>query len=128
MKCPFCDPQVEFEPIVGRNEHSIAIDMRHKILVGSRIIVPREHRTTPFDLTEVEVTATFELLRTTKAEVDSSLSPDGYNVGWNCGSVAGQGVEHVHLHVIPRFRDEPLAGKGIRYWLKQQDNRRPGVG
>jgi histidine triad (HIT) family protein len=25
---------------------------------------------------------------------------------------------HAHLHVIPRHKDEPLAGRGIRYWLK----------
>lgn len=30
------------------------------------------------------------------------------------------------LHVIPRFSDEPLAGKGIRHWLKQPENMRPG--
>ena len=126
MQCPFCDPRVECQPVVGRNEHCIAIDMRHEILVGSRIIVPREHRISPFHLTDEEVTATFELLRTAKAEIDSSLSPEGYNLGWNCGPVAGQEVEHVHLHVIPRFRDEPLAGKGIRYWLKQENNRRFG--
>lgn len=52
--------------------------------------------------------------------------PDGYNVGWNSGAVAGQEVFHAHLHVIPRFADEPLAGRGIRYALKQPTNRRPG--
>jgi diadenosine tetraphosphate (Ap4A) HIT family hydrolase len=31
---------------------------------------------------------------------------------------------HVHLHLISRFRDEPLAGKGIRHHLKQESNRR----
>ena len=124
MQCPFCDPQVASEPIVGQNEHCIAIDVRHNILVGSRIVVPRQHRISPFDLTEEEITATFELLREAKAEIDASVSPDGYSVGWNCGSSAGQEVEHTHLHIIPRFRDEPLAGKGIRYWIKQENNRR----
>jgi hypothetical protein len=33
-------------------------------------------------------------------------------------------VFHAHLHVIPRFADEPLAGRGIRYALKQPTNRR----
>ncbi len=36
----------------------------------------------------------------------------------------GQTVFHAHLHVIPRFAAEPHAGKGIRYWLKQESNRR----
>jgi len=39
--------------------------------------------------------------------------------------VAGQTVSHVHLHIIPRFKDEPFAGKGIRHWLKKSENKRP---
>ena len=56
--------------------------------------------------------------------LDEQYGPAGYNVGWNNGAVAGQSVFHAHMHVIPRFADEPFAGRGIRYWLKQEDNRR----
>ena len=94
-------PQVEVEPIVGRNEHCLTIDIRDEILFGSRIIVPRQHRTSPFDLTKEEITATFELLRAAKGEIGSSISPDGYNLGWNCGSIAAQEVVHAHLQCIP---------------------------
>jgi len=125
LSCPFCEPQVSGQALVEKDEQCMFIDLQHEILAGSGIIVPRVHRETPFDLTEAEVASTFRLLRQVKVRLDSSLAPDGYNVGWNCGSCAGQEVSHAHLHVIPRFRDEPLAGKGIRYWLKQAANRRP---
>ncbi|MEE8583517.1 MAG: HIT domain-containing protein [Acidobacteriota bacterium] len=46
-----------------------------------------------------------------------AYSPQAYNVGWNAGPIAGQDIAHAHLHVIPRFSDEPMAG--IRFWLKQ---------
>jgi hypothetical protein len=39
-----------------------------------------------------------------------TFSPDGYNVGWNGGRVGGKEIIHAHLHVIPRFRQEPLTG------------------
>ena len=106
MQCPFCYPQVESEPIVGRNKHCIAIDVGHNILVGSRTIVPRQHRISPFNLTEEEITATFELLRAAKAEIDASISPDGYSLGWNCGSSAGQEVEHA-----PPSCNSPISGR-----------------
>lgn len=95
-------------------------------LPGSGLIVPYAARPTVFDLTPEEWTATFELLQQAKAYIDERHQPDGYNVGWNSGRVAGQTVPQVHLHVIPRFADEPRAGRGIRWYLKQPENRRPG--
>jgi diadenosine tetraphosphate (Ap4A) HIT family hydrolase len=92
-------------------------------LRGSGVIIPVRHAETVFDLTPAEVEATFVLLRHVKAWMDEQYHPDGYNVGWNCGAVGGQIAMHAHMHVIPRFRQEPYAGRGIRYWLKQPANR-----
>jgi histidine triad (HIT) family protein len=92
-------------------------------LLGSGVIIPVRHAETVFDLTPEEVCATFVLLQHVKAWMDEHYHPDGYNVGWNCGAVGGQLAMHAHLHVIPRFRQEPYAGHGIRYWLKQPANR-----
>lgn len=89
----------------------------------SGVIVPVRHAPTVFDLTPDEVHATFELLRSVKAWMDDTYHPDGYNIGWNCGAVGGQLAMHAHMHVIPRFRQEPYAGRGIRFWLKQPENR-----
>ena len=92
-------------------------------LLGSGVIIPVRHAETVFDLTPEEVLATFALLKQVKAWMDERYNPDGYNVGWNCGAVGGQIAMHAHLHVMPRFRHEPYAGRGIRYWLKQPENR-----
>lgn len=92
-------------------------------LFGSGIIVPFRHAETVFDLTPNETLATFALLSEVRAWMEQHYQPDGYNVGWNCGPVGGQEVMHAHLHVIPRFKQEPYAGRGIRYWLKQAENR-----
>lgn len=64
------------------------------------------------------------MLLQVKQLLDEQYQPDGYNIGWNCGAVGGQHIAHAHLHIIQRFADEPLAGKGIRHWLKQTENRR----
>jgi diadenosine tetraphosphate (Ap4A) HIT family hydrolase len=37
-----------------------------------------------------------------------ALAPDGYTLGWN-----DQSGLHPHLHIIPRFDDEPMAGHGV---------------
>jgi len=110
--------------VILENAHCLFLRQPEPVLIGSGIIIPRQHRKTPFDLTMEEWEATFSLLVQVKALLDRRYAPDGYNIGWNCGQVGGQEVFHTHLHVIPRYKDEPLAGKGIRYWLKQDKNKR----
>jgi diadenosine tetraphosphate (Ap4A) HIT family hydrolase len=127
MTCPFCQlAHGDRRQVVLENEHCLFIQEPQKVLIGSGVIVPIAHRETVFDLTEDEWAATFSLLKQVKELLDAEYAPQGYNVGWNSGSVAGQEIFHAHLHVIPRYADEPLAGKGIRYWLKQPANIRSG--
>jgi len=125
MKCPFCaleDPEIRVS--FRRTRVLFCQDERRQgSLKHSGVIVPVAHRATVFDLTEEEITDTFRLLHEVKAWMDTNLSPDGYNVGWNCGAVGGQEVFHAHLHVIPRFRAEPMAGKGLRHALKSEANK-----
>lgn len=124
MPCPFCAPALDRAQVILENVHCLFVQQPETVLIGSGIIIPRQHRETLFDLTAEEWKATFSLLIQVKALLDQRYAPDGYNIGWNCGRVGGQEVFHAHLHVIPRYKDEPLAGKGIRYWLKQDSNKR----
>jgi histidine triad (HIT) family protein len=94
-------------------------------LPGSGMIIPKAYRPTVFDLTQEDFIATHDLLQNVKVYLDKTLNPDGYSVGWNVMPVGGQHIPQAHLHIIPRFADEPFAGRGIRYWLKQKENRRP---
>lgn len=122
-RCPDCDLSGE---VVLANGHCLYLQQEQPVLKGSGLIVPRAHRPTLFDLDAAEWAATHALLHAARIHLDATHRPDGYNVGWNAGKVAGQEIFHAHLHVIPRFADEPLAGKGIRHWLKQPENTRPG--
>jgi diadenosine tetraphosphate (Ap4A) HIT family hydrolase len=130
--CVFCDraslrgaAEVYFE-----NEHCVYASTRDPrdppdVLPGCGIIVPIAHVTSPFGFSTEQWTATHELLLRAKAEWDERLAPDGYTLIWNCGPSGGQETPHAHLHVIPRFEDEPLSGAGGRSAIKVPENRRP---
>ncbi|GEL77824.1 HIT family protein [Tenuibacillus multivorans] len=126
--CMFCHTElVENQTITLSNEHCLFLQLdqfqvKGTQLEGSGLIVPRKHREAAFDLTEAEWNATYSLLQEVKTYIDEKHRPHGYNLGWNCEYVAGQSIFHAHLHVIPRYDDEPMAGKGIRYFLKSKDN------
>lgn len=125
--CIFCDLEgFRRNSVVFAENEYVAFGNREveDALSGSGVIVPKAHRETVFDLTASEVEATFALLQQIRPILDERYRPDGYNVGWNCCATGGQSVPHAHLHVLLRFADEPRAGHGIRWWLRQPENRR----
>ena len=123
--CPYCpitdpDQQIIFE------RELVLFTQNEKYqgsLKYSGIVIPKAHRPTVFDLTKQEIEATFELLHEVKRWMDAKFHPGGYNIGWNCEPIGGQEVMHAHMHVIPRFSQEPLAGAGIRTLLKSSENK-----
>jgi histidine triad (HIT) family protein len=125
MPCPFCPISEPEQKVIFENDLVRFVqDERYQgALKHSGVIIPVRHRETVFDLSEAEITATFRLLSVVKKWMDDRFAPDGYNIGWNCGEAGGQLDFHAHMHVIPRFRQEPLAGKGIRALLKSDANR-----
>ena len=47
-----------------------------------------------------------------KSKDASPIRPDGFNVGLNVGSAAGQTVEHCHIHLIPRRSGDSVNPRG----------------
>lgn len=128
-ECPFCYPQSDpHQRIVFENGtcYYLQHDAYQGVLEGCGVIVPKQHRQTTFDVTVQEWLDTYELLQRAKDYLEQRFHPDGYTLGWNVGLVSNQTISHAHFHVVPRYADEPYAGRGLRYWLKQEANRRPG--
>ena len=117
------DPHFENETIVAVKSNNL----KHNTMIGSYVIIPKSEVSSPFDLTDKEWADSKELMTKVKNYIDEKYKPDGYNIGWNVGQVAGQSVAHAHMHIIPRYADEPLAGKGIRSWFKQPENIRASL-
>ncbi|MBA2609508.1 MAG: HIT domain-containing protein [Actinobacteria bacterium] len=88
------------------------------------LVVPRAHRESPLDMTNEEILATFDLLRSLVTMVELREPPQGWNIGWNIRAAGGQTVPHAHCHLLPRYEDEPYAGRGIRWLYKQPENAR----
>ncbi len=124
-RCPFCRSNRSGKDDTALLENRSAYFLRSldPVLQCAGMIIPFRHVGAPFDLTQDEWLDTFDLLSRAKLHLDEE-GPQGYNVGWNIGQVAGQTVPHVHLHLIGRFSDEPFAGQGIRHHFKHEDNRR----
>ena len=109
--CPFCT--LPANRIVLENFDGMVIDDGFPISPGHTLIIPRRHMGSFFDLSETERNSLLSLLEDAKRRLDKEFRPDGYNIGINDGSVAGQTVPHLHIHLIPRFhgdREDPRGG------------------
>lgn len=112
--CPFCE--LPAERIVFSAEESLVIRDAFPVSPGHTLVMPRRHVGSFFELTEVERDCMFELLAQAKQELDHSFQPDGFNIGINDGAAAGQTVQHLHVHLIPRYRgDVPDPRGGVRW-------------
>ncbi len=112
------------------NDTMVAVksnNLKNNTLIGSYVIIPKSEVGSPFELSDKEWTDCKSLMIEVKEYLDKKYAPDGYNVGWNVGEVAGQHVAHAHLHIIPRYADELYAGKGLRHWFKQPENMRASL-
>lgn len=110
MTCPFCN----IAPIL-ENEYSLAFFDQHPVSKGHILIIPKAHKETYFELSDTEKRAIDDLLAQSRTYLDDLYQPDGYNIGANCGAVAGQTIFHCHVHLIPRYAgDVPNPRGGVR--------------
>jgi histidine triad (HIT) family protein len=108
MDCLFCrivNKEIPAE-IVYENGRSLAFLSINPINSGHALVIPKAHHadfaSTPPELLGDIASVAQKVARA----VTASLGAPGFNIGVNNGRAAGQLVDHMHLHVIPRFTDD----------------------
>lgn len=116
--CPFCD--ISRDAVIDESGHALTIRDRYPVSCGHTLVLPKAHVKSLFDLDAEAQADIWHLVARVRDELQSRLNPDGFNIGVNDGRAAGQTVEHAHVHVIPRFRDDvPDPRGGIRWILPE---------
>lgn len=73
---------------------------------GHALIVPQKHIETIDMLSNEDVEKVFLAVRETVKLLARALMSDGFTIGINHGKASGQAVEHMHVHVIPRWKND----------------------
>ncbi len=92
--------------------HCYVIKDQFPVSNGHILIIPYEHTENWFTAREEVRLDMLKALHLMKDRLDKENSPDGYNIGANCGEAAGQTVMHLHLHLIPRYKGDMENPKG----------------
>lgn len=70
---------------------------------GHALILPKEHAANLYELPDELASRTLVLAKKMAAKMTEKLQCDGFNLVQNNGEVAGQTVQHFHMHLIPRY-------------------------
>ena len=98
--------------LVYDDSHVLAFLDIHPSSRGHALVIPKQHAETLKDLPEGEVGPLFLGVKAVMRLLETALRPAGMNIGWNHGWAAGQRVDHLHVHLIPRYPGD--GGGGIQ--------------
>ena len=105
--CVFCaavEGEDEEKLVVHRGTRTIALLNKFPYSSGHLMVAPQRHVGEFGELEDDEVVEIHRLASAGIGALAQIYRPQGYNLGWNLGRVAGAGVlDHVHLHVVPRW-------------------------
>ena len=97
--CPFCTPERE---IIIENKWALAFFDQYPVTDGHCLVIPKRHVEDLDDLTIDEYHSLFELVKSIIDYLKKNQDQDSFNIGANLGRAAGQTINHIHVHVIPR--------------------------
>ena len=108
---------------LASNDLAFAILDRYPVSEGHTLLVPKRLVAGWWDATEAEQHALLALAERVKQSLVDRYAPDGWNLGVNIGRAAGQTVDHLHLHLIPRYDGDVTDPRGgIRHAIPARGN------
>ena len=90
--------------VVHRGRFAFVLMNKYPYSSGHLLVAPYRHVAELGELTDEEVLEIHRLAGSGMGALAETFEPQGYNLGWNLGRIAGAGItDHVHLHVVPRW-------------------------
>ncbi len=108
--CLFCAIVAGDMPaqIVDSDEHTVAFMDINPATRGHALVIPRAHSADLMEISDDQLERTTLAARRLAQRMEQTLEPDGFNLINACRPAAWQTVFHFHIHVVPRYEDDPL--------------------
>ena len=108
--CIFCAIVAGDAPaeLIDSDDRTVAFMDINPATRGHALVIPRTHSADLIEIGDTDLAATMAAARRLSHRMKETIGPDGINVLNSCGRAAWQTVFHFHLHVVPRYHDDPL--------------------
>jgi histidine triad (HIT) family protein len=94
--------------VIAEDERTIALMDIAPATRGHALVIPRAHARDLLSIRAADLAACTAMAQTIAGRAIGRLGADGVNLLNSCGADAWQTVFHFHIHVIPRYRGDPL--------------------
>jgi len=110
VECILCaivsgDDQVEKLEVYESELFIVSLNL-YPYTPGHLMVFPKRHIVDIRELTNQEIIQLHTVENLCMNVLDKLYSPDGYNIGYNIGNAAGASIQHLHLHIVPRYPRE----------------------
>ena len=121
--CIFCAIAAGESPaeIVDSDEQTVTLMDINPATKGHALVIPRRHSEDLLDIGEDDLTACAIAAQRVVKRMEATLEPDGFNLINATRAAAWQTVFHFHMHVIPRYEDDPLRLPGAPQQVDQDE-------
>ena len=106
--CLFCRIAAKKIPakVIYEDGHVVAfLDVMPRT-TGHTLVIPKVHAPNILELADGEVSPLFAAVKHVTGMLTRSLRPDGVTIGINQGRASGQEVDHLHVHLMPRWHGD----------------------
>ncbi|HPG57071.1 MAG TPA: HIT domain-containing protein [Candidatus Wallbacteria bacterium] len=110
VRCILCaiaerDKRVDLLEVHRSADFLVCVNL-YPFNVGHLLIFPLRHVESTKQLTKEEALQLHELTNEAMDVLSEVYSPGGFNVGYNIGACSGASIEHLHMHIVPRYSRE----------------------
>lgn len=108
--CIFCKVIAGEIPgqVIDSDEHTVTVLDINPATRGHAVVLTRSHAENLVELEDEDLLAAMRTVSRVIERMRDTLHPDGFNILHNIGRAAWQSIFHFHVHVIPRYHDDPL--------------------
>ena len=89
--------------------------------VGHTLVVPKKHFDNLLEMDDETAQKMIVLVKKLANKVKRATNASGVNILNNTGAAAGQSVNHIHFHIIPRYDNDDLVIKFTEHKLSQDE-------
>lgn len=108
--CIFCAIAAGEAPaeVVDQDDHTVTLMDINPATRGHALVIPRNHSEDLLAIADEDLRHTAVAAQRVARRMEATLAPDGFNLLNACRAAGWQTVFHFHIHVIPRYEDDPL--------------------